>query len=319
VYVANNGSNTVSVIGTATNQVVGSPIPVGNGPIGVAVTPDGSRVYVANNGSNTVSVIDTTKIPPAVVATVGVGVLPVAFGKFIASTPVFWGVHSLTAANTMIGKQTLFEVVSQQAGQAPAFWGRYIGRIGRGNLRPNDPQSLAEITFLHGHNCRIALFFRDTATENADIFTYQDGVDYATTAIGLASALGVPRGVWIYADIEIDPDFPIPTADFFRGWSDTMFKSIYGGGIYGNTASNDFNQPYCIAYTSDSNMQTGPALLWTNQPSGHTCVRSTTFNPTIPSCHPPTVIQHYSLNCPIGGRLVDMDMANGQGFASMWA
>ena len=39
-------SDSVSVIDTATNTVL--PIAVGNGPFGVAVTPDGSRVYVAD-------------------------------------------------------------------------------------------------------------------------------------------------------------------------------------------------------------------------------------------------------------------------------
>jgi len=43
-YITNNGDNTVSVIATATNTVVGSPIPVGVGPFGVAVTQDGSKV-----------------------------------------------------------------------------------------------------------------------------------------------------------------------------------------------------------------------------------------------------------------------------------
>ena len=40
-------SSTVSVIATATNTVIAT-IPVGVAPIGVAVTPDGSKVYVAN-------------------------------------------------------------------------------------------------------------------------------------------------------------------------------------------------------------------------------------------------------------------------------
>jgi YVTN family beta-propeller protein len=43
-YITNLGSNTVSVIATATNKVVGLPIPVGLSPFGVAVTPDGSKV-----------------------------------------------------------------------------------------------------------------------------------------------------------------------------------------------------------------------------------------------------------------------------------
>ena len=46
-YVTNNGSNTVSVIDTATNTVVAT-IPVGFRPFGVAITPDGTRAYVTN-------------------------------------------------------------------------------------------------------------------------------------------------------------------------------------------------------------------------------------------------------------------------------
>ena len=51
-----------------------TPINVGIHPIGVVVTPDGSKVYVANKGSNDVSVINTTK--NNVIATVNVGSEP---------------------------------------------------------------------------------------------------------------------------------------------------------------------------------------------------------------------------------------------------
>ena len=57
-YITNSGSNTVSVIDTATNEVV-TNVSVGDYPDGVAVTPDGTRVYVANEFGKTVSVIDT--------------------------------------------------------------------------------------------------------------------------------------------------------------------------------------------------------------------------------------------------------------------
>jgi YVTN family beta-propeller protein len=58
-YVTNNGDGTVTVIDTANNTVVGTPIPVGGSPFGVAVTPDGKHAYVTNSGSSNVSVIDT--------------------------------------------------------------------------------------------------------------------------------------------------------------------------------------------------------------------------------------------------------------------
>src|SRR5580700_12196754 len=73
-YVVNSGDGTVSVIDTATNTVVGLPIPVGKEPFGVDVTPDGKHAYVANRGSNNVSVVDTAT--NMVVATVVVGNVP---------------------------------------------------------------------------------------------------------------------------------------------------------------------------------------------------------------------------------------------------
>src|SRR5208283_2313119 len=49
-YVANFAGNNVSVIATATNTVVAT-VPVGNGPAGVAITPNGTRAYVTNQAS----------------------------------------------------------------------------------------------------------------------------------------------------------------------------------------------------------------------------------------------------------------------------
>jgi YVTN family beta-propeller protein len=57
VYVANEFSNTVSVIDAETDKVK-STINVGDFPYGIDTNPLNNRVYVTNRGSNTVSVID---------------------------------------------------------------------------------------------------------------------------------------------------------------------------------------------------------------------------------------------------------------------
>jgi YVTN family beta-propeller protein len=72
-YVTNRGSNSVSVIDTASNTVVAT-IPVGAFPEGVAITPDGTRAYVTDFVSNTVVVtIGVGLFPTGVAITPGVG------------------------------------------------------------------------------------------------------------------------------------------------------------------------------------------------------------------------------------------------------
>jgi DNA-binding beta-propeller fold protein YncE len=50
--------NNVAVMNTATDQLVGSPVQVGQGALAIAIAPDGLRAYVTNYSDNTVSVID---------------------------------------------------------------------------------------------------------------------------------------------------------------------------------------------------------------------------------------------------------------------
>ncbi len=74
VYVANSFDDNVLVIDTATNTVIGGDITVGDGPIAVAISRDGSTVYVTNDNVATVSVIDTAT--NTVGATISVGGFP---------------------------------------------------------------------------------------------------------------------------------------------------------------------------------------------------------------------------------------------------
>jgi YVTN family beta-propeller protein len=74
-YVANQGSNSVSVIDLTQNPpVVVATVPVGTQPDSAALSANGARLYAANFGSGTVSVIDTAT--NSVTKTVTVGTRP---------------------------------------------------------------------------------------------------------------------------------------------------------------------------------------------------------------------------------------------------
>ncbi len=73
VYVANNGSNNVSVIDGTSNSVI-KTITVGTSPIFLAVNPANNQIYVANGGSNNVTVIDGTS--NSVIKTITAGTNP---------------------------------------------------------------------------------------------------------------------------------------------------------------------------------------------------------------------------------------------------
>lgn len=73
LYVANKGSNSVSVIDTGTNTLAAPDITVGAAPVFLAVNTNGTRVFAVNNGG-TVSVIDTST--NTVIASPAVGAAP---------------------------------------------------------------------------------------------------------------------------------------------------------------------------------------------------------------------------------------------------
>jgi DNA-binding beta-propeller fold protein YncE len=72
---------TVTPIPVCTN-VAGKPIPVGNGPATIAITPDGTTAYVVNESSGTVTPIRTAANTPGKAIRVA-GRLP----ELIAMTP----------------------------------------------------------------------------------------------------------------------------------------------------------------------------------------------------------------------------------------
>lgn len=74
VYVANGGSDNVSVIDTTTNEEKPAKIPVGRFPIDLAVSSDGHTLYVANVYDKNISIVDIEKGQQ--IETIKLGALP---------------------------------------------------------------------------------------------------------------------------------------------------------------------------------------------------------------------------------------------------
>jgi YVTN family beta-propeller protein len=85
-YVANTCDNTVTVIDTGTNTVVAT-IPVDPKPVGVAITPDGTRAYVTSAGGTSVSVIATATNTVVATIPVDAAYADPNYGAGVAITP----------------------------------------------------------------------------------------------------------------------------------------------------------------------------------------------------------------------------------------
>ncbi|HEV2857692.1 MAG TPA: PKD domain-containing protein [Solirubrobacterales bacterium] len=120
-YTLNYEDDTVAAIDTQTNQVVGTPIKVGDGPYTIAITPDGTRAYVGNSNEETISVIDlqTNQV-------VGTPIPFPAQPNVIAISPDGKTAYATTSAGTVSvldlqTNQVVGEIAIEEGG--PGLWG----------------------------------------------------------------------------------------------------------------------------------------------------------------------------------------------------
>jgi YVTN family beta-propeller protein len=139
VYVANSGSNNVSVISTASDTVT-TTIAVGTAPRGVAVTPDGKTVYVTNSGSGTVSAISTATNTvigtPIAVGSAPFGVAVIPDGHKVYVTNGAAGTVSViaTATNTVVGSPITVGTDPVGVAVAPDGTKVYVANFGSSNV-----------------------------------------------------------------------------------------------------------------------------------------------------------------------------------------
>jgi hypothetical protein len=267
------------------------------------------------------------------------------------SMSVYWGVNSWNRADQMPpihvparlwgpagppNPPTLFEFVKRRLGRAPEFWGRYLNQYSYGLTE-------TEMRFLLGQKCRVALIYNEQRLPLTGPQAYRGGREASPRACRLARLLYVPRGVWIYADLEnwsVDPDW-------FRGWCEFMYTQPYGGmgGAYGDAfhswswgasaaAATDDQQgsslfrelaagrirPVSKASTSYA-WSTRPHLGQGSDPPPGDIVPASFRGRGPVSFLIETVLWQYRTNVPLGTGLplVDLDLATGAGYNSMWS
>ncbi|MFF7234664.1 Ig-like domain repeat protein, partial [Streptomyces sioyaensis] len=152
VYVANSGSNSVSVISTSSNSVVTTLVGASYGfstPWDLKVTPDGSTLYVANNGNQTVTAINlatqaVTQIPVATAHPTYLAITPNGKYVFVSSdlstvTRInTTGAPNPTAVTVGNGAKGLVAVTT-----SPGVYAVYVANTTANTFSKIDAESLA--------------------------------------------------------------------------------------------------------------------------------------------------------------------------------
>lgn len=149
LYVANSGSNTVSVVqsGRVVSTIFTAPRPsdpVGSTPDAVALTPDGSTLFVANADNNDVAVVNVSNPKkPAVKGFIPTGWYPSALAVSPDGKRLFVGVGKGLASAANAGDTT--KLTLTEAGTQTKY--AYIGSVLSGAVSvvdiPNEAQLAA--------------------------------------------------------------------------------------------------------------------------------------------------------------------------------
>jgi len=107
-YIPNTDASSVSVVDLAANQTIAT-IPVGQSPIGVAISPDGAKVYITNQQSSTISVINTATNTVQTTFVTPIGTKPTGIVVTPDNSKIYVADHQLnsvlvynTATNSLI-------------------------------------------------------------------------------------------------------------------------------------------------------------------------------------------------------------------------
>lgn len=268
-------------------------------------------------------------------------------GAFSVTPPgTHWGVDTAAPANLAVKSRggqivTLFDLVLGEFGM-PEFWGRYLfGSKGKGVTALTREEAKFIFDTSSGL-CRILPIANIAESRFAQGIAV--GRDDARAANTRCSAIGVKPGVMVYADIE--PQFKC-SSGWLQGWWEGMLAERRGrGGLYADPSQFPFSTPHRAALKATLDVFSkalnpdppfflpdppqAARLLWSQRPVKFfkTTLNPSNFKPQAYSPIEPgyqrgmTAIWQYGGDCKVfpGSRtVIDMNLANDQGFAGMWA
>lgn len=213
---------------------------------------------------------------------------------------IAWGIDTTSKVNS-----SFHRCVVDHYGH-PAFVGRYM----YSNQGVYTGLSKSEVNDLHKQGIKILPIFDKFSQAKGN----KHGSQIAQNAIKRAKQLGIPKGTYIFADIEKSK----PTdSQFIIGWTKTLDKAGYEAGVYGNLASGKLSGAYKSA-SKQSSFVKSRLKLWTNQPiagsklekqaPNHFKAQSVNLNQTI--------LWQYSIN---GSKCnVDTDLIKGKSLKRLW-
>jgi len=232
--VANSGSNTVSILDIESNAML-STITVGNQPVALAVTSDGSIAYVANYGDSTITKVNLNTNTP--VTTMAVGGQPTAVALTASGTLWVGGAGFLTEINTsnmsVVATESSSKSISALAytdayneliaTSSDSSGNVYVDAISPGSVHPGGAYaplaSHAVSTLGTYYNPRLQTqvrgFTRTLATSYVPVNTNQPGAPPLVVQDGWAVVTATPTGFTIgdaWGNVLVSETTPSPIA-----------------------------------------------------------------------------------------------------------
>jgi uncharacterized protein (TIGR03437 family) len=177
IYIANSGLNRIEVYDLASKQFL-APTKVGQLPVSLALTPDGTTLYAANSGGESISIVDPDKM-------VSIGLVafpPIQFASNLAPILPSTIAAGLSGLQVLMNNGTLWKVVGNTA--VP----RGVSTIIGSNPNTGLPNTIGGGVMAASAEGRFIL----VASTNGFVYLYDATVDDFVAGRQLFTAL--PRG-----------------------------------------------------------------------------------------------------------------------------